>query len=236
MLVLTSSDGSVQALNVSAPPGAVPDAGGVAGSAAARDISLVAGDGLRLCRRADPERHALRAADPGDEGAGAGRPWRRRQAKRRSEGFAYAAGAVLSFLVFGLVIVLLRQGGAGGGLGLSAAGAHRGGGFCAADLRGGAQSVRPVRSRHRHGGRQPGTALGRLSGAFFTGVLAVAVAAPCTAPFMAAALGFALTQSVLSALLIFLGLGLGFALPFLILGVWPRRCPSCPSPAPGCCG
>ena len=43
-------------------------------------------------------------------------------------------------------------------------------------------------------------------GAFFTGVLAVAVAAPCTAPFMAAALGFALTQSVTSAMLIFLGL------------------------------
>ena len=40
------------------------------------------------------------------------------------EGFAYAAGAVLSFLVFGLVIVLLRQGGAGGGLGLPVAGAH----------------------------------------------------------------------------------------------------------------
>ena len=48
-------------------------------------------------------------------------------------------------------------------------------------------------------------------GAFFTGVLAVAVAAPCTAPFMAAALGFALTQSVTSAMLIFLGLGVGFA-------------------------
>ncbi len=42
------------------------------------------------------------------------------------------------------------------------------------------------------------------TGAFFTGVLAVAVAAPCTAPFMAAALGFALTQSVVSAMLIFL--------------------------------
>ena len=69
-------------------------------------------------------------------------------------------------------------------------------------------------------------------GAFFTGVLAVAVAAPCTAPFMAAALGFALTQSTLSALLIFLCLGLGFALPFLILGLWPRALSFLPRPGP----
>ena len=49
---------------------------------------------------------------------------------------------------------------------------------------------------------------------------------------MAAALGFALTQSVVSALLIFLGLGLGFALPFLILGVWPQALSFLPRPGP----
>ena len=70
------------------------------------------------------------------------------------------------------------------------------------------------------------------TGAFFTGVLAVAVAAPCTAPFMAAALGFALTQSVASALLIFFALGVGFALPFLILGLWPRALSFLPKPGP----
>ena len=63
-------------------------------------------------------------------------------------------------------------------------------------------------------------------------MLAVAVAAPCTAPFMAAALGFALTQSVAAALLIFLSLGLGFALPFLILGLWPRALAFLPKPGP----
>jgi thiol:disulfide interchange protein DsbD len=67
-------------------------------------------------------------------------------------------------------------------------------------------------------------------GAFFTGVLAVAVAAPCTAPFMAAALGFALTQSTASAMLIFFSLGIGFALPFLILGLWPRALSFLPKP------
>src|SRR6202012_4410197 len=69
-------------------------------------------------------------------------------------------------------------------------------------------------------------------GAFFTGVLAVAVAAPCTGPFMAAALGFALTPSVFSAMLIFFGLGLGFALPFLILGLWPKALSFMPRPGP----
>ena len=50
------------------------------------------------------------------------------------------------------------------------------------------------------------------AGAFFTGILAVVVAAPCTAPFMAAALGAALLMPWPAALLIFLMLGLGLGL------------------------
>jgi thiol:disulfide interchange protein len=69
-------------------------------------------------------------------------------------------------------------------------------------------------------------------GAFFTGVLAVAVAAPCTAPFMAAALGFALSQDAFAALAIFVALGVGFALPFILLGVWPRALSFLPRPGP----
>jgi thiol:disulfide interchange protein DsbD len=56
-----------------------------------------------------------------------------------------------------------------------------------------------------------------LSGSFFTGVLATLVAAPCTAPFMASAIGFALTQPSYVALLVFASLGLGMALPYLAL-------------------
>lgn len=56
----------------------------------------------------------------------------------------------------------------------------------------------------------------RLS-AFLTGVLAVVVAAPCTAPFMATAIGVALAQGGLAAFLIFVSLGVGFALPFVAL-------------------
>jgi len=59
-------------------------------------------------------------------------------------------------------------------------------------------------------------------GSFFTGVLAVAVASPCTAPFMGTALGYALGQPAALAMLVFLALGLGLALPFLLIGFFPR--------------
>ncbi len=67
-------------------------------------------------------------------------------------------------------------------------------------------------------------------GAFFTGVLAVAIAAPCTAPFMAAALGFALTQTIAIALLVFLALGVGFALPFVVIAFSPALLRLLPKP------
>ncbi len=61
-----------------------------------------------------------------------------------------------------------------------------------------------------------------LKQSYFTGVLAAVVASPCTAPFMAPALGFAITQPWIVALLIFAGLGLGMALPLLILSYLPH--------------
>jgi len=62
---------------------------------------------------------------------------------------------------------------------------------------------------------------GGYAGSFFTGVLAVVVASPCTAPFMGTALGFALTQPAQVAVPVFATLGLGLALPFLLLGFFP---------------
>lgn len=59
------------------------------------------------------------------------------------------------------------------------------------------------------------------AGSFFTGVLATVVATPCTAPFMGAALGFALAQPAPVLLAVFLSLGLGLALPYLLLSFWP---------------
>ncbi len=62
---------------------------------------------------------------------------------------------------------------------------------------------------------------GGLSGSFFAGVLATVVATPCTAPFMGASIGFALTQPFGVGLAVFLALGLGLALPFLVLAFVP---------------
>jgi thiol:disulfide interchange protein len=68
------------------------------------------------------------------------------------------------------------------------------------------------------------------TGSFFTGVLATVVATPCTAPFMGAAVGFALTQSSLIAFLVFTALALGLAAPYLVLSFEPRWARILPKP------
>ncbi len=72
----------------------------------------------------------------------------------------------------------------------------------------------------------------RHLGAFVTGALAALVAAPCTAPFMGAALGFAATLPWLPALSIMLMLGVGMALPFMLLALVPRLSDRLPRPGP----
>jgi len=67
-------------------------------------------------------------------------------------------------------------------------------------------------------------------GAFFTGVLAAVVATPCTAPFMAVALGYALTQPPVVALGVFVALGVGLALPYLALCYSPALLARLPRP------
>ena len=69
-----------------------------------------------------------------------------------------------------------------------------------------------------------------ISGSFLTGVLAVIVASPCTAPFMGAALGYALIQPSSETLPIFASLGVGFSLPYLILSLSPGLIKSLPGP------
>jgi thiol:disulfide interchange protein len=67
-------------------------------------------------------------------------------------------------------------------------------------------------------------------GAFNSGILAVIVATPCTAPFMGSALGYALTQPVVGSLLVFTALGLGLALPYLIFTASPALLRFVPKP------
>lgn len=75
--------------------------------------------------------------------------------------------------------------------------------------------------------RSPG-----LTGSFWTGVLAALVATPCTGPFMAAALGAALLLPPVSALALFAALGLGIALPFLLIAYIPALRNRLPKPGP----
>ncbi|HEY1880486.1 MAG TPA: protein-disulfide reductase DsbD domain-containing protein [Caulobacteraceae bacterium] len=71
---------------------------------------------------------------------------------------------------------------------------------------------------------------GRLVGSVMTGALAVVVAAPCTAPFMGPALGYALTQPPVTAICVFLALAAGFAAPFTILSFSPALTSRLPKP------
>ncbi len=214
VLVLTSTDRSVQALQVQAAPGAVPDAamGGEVSIWLALVFAALGGLILNVMPCVLPVL-AMKALSLASH-AGADR------AHARAESFSYAAGAVASFVAFGLVIVALRAGGAAIGWGFQlqepivvavlallmfAVGLNLSGLF----------EIQPITAGDtlaRKGG---------LLGAFFTGVLAVAVAAPCTAPFMATAIGFGFTQSAPVVIGIFVALGLGFALPFILLGLWP---------------
>ncbi|HEY2446926.1 MAG TPA: protein-disulfide reductase DsbD domain-containing protein [Rhizomicrobium sp.] len=145
------------------------------------------------------------------------------------EGFAYGAGAVLSFAVLGAIVLALRAGGEAIGWGFQlqepaavaafallifVVGLNLSGVFEVPGIGAG-------ESLARRGG---------VAGAFFTGVLAVMVAAPCTAPFMAAALGFALTQPAFGALLVFAALGIGFAAPFVAIGISPALLRLLPRP------
>lgn len=69
-----------------------------------------------------------------------------------------------------------------------------------------------------------------LGSSFMTGVLATTVASPCTAPFMGPALGFAISQPPYVALLVFACLGLGMALPFILLTWIPGLSQKLPRP------
>ena len=70
------------------------------------------------------------------------------------------------------------------------------------------------------------------AGAFFNGVLATALATPCTAPFLGVALGFAFAQTTPIIVLMFLTVGLGLALPYVILSWQPAWLKFLPKPGP----
>ena len=135
---------------------------------------------------------------------------------QRAQGLAYTLGVVLSFVSLGALMLALRATGEQLGwgfqlqspavvatlaalftlLGLNLAGLFEVGSLLP-------HSVASLQARHP------------VVDAFLSGVLAVAIASPCTAPFMGASLGYAISLPAMQALAIFAALGLGLALPFL---------------------
>jgi thiol:disulfide interchange protein len=144
------------------------------------------------------------------------------RAQQRAQGLAYTAGVVLSFMALGGLLLALRAGGEQLGWGfqlqspavitglavlftllaMNLAGWLHIGNLLPAGLAG-------MQLRHP------------VAEAFLSGVLAVAIASPCTAPFMGASLGYAITLPGLQSLVLFAALGLGLALPYLLASWLP---------------
>jgi thiol:disulfide interchange protein/DsbC/DsbD-like thiol-disulfide interchange protein len=151
----------------------------------------------------------------------------------RVDGLAYSAGVVLSFMALGGLLLALRAAGEQLGwgfqlqspgvvaalaalftlMGLNLAGLFEFGRFVPG-------RVATLESK------QP------TVNAFLSGVLAVAIASPCTAPFMGASMGFAIALPAAEALLIFAVVGLGMALPFLLASLVPALVRLLPRPGP----
>lgn len=146
-----------------------------------------------------------------------------------AHGWVYTAGVVISFVLVALVLLVLRSVGAWVGWGFQL----QSPGFVAAlvalffVLALAMSGFIEIAGRWMGAGQSLVSRSG-WSGSFFTGVLATLVATPCTAPFMGAAIGYALTQSTLVGLTVFAVMGLGLALPILVLTYIPalgRRLP-----------
>ncbi len=148
-----------------------------------------------------------------------------------SHGLVYSAGVVLSFIAVAAVLISLQQAGQAIGWGFQ---------LQTPWFVGLLASLFFVLSLNLLGlfeiggnwmniggdlSRQSG-----YSGSFFTGVLATVVASPCTAPFMGTAVGFAASQPPAISLLVFAAIGIGMALPVLLLTLYPAGLRSLPKP------
>jgi thiol:disulfide interchange protein/DsbC/DsbD-like thiol-disulfide interchange protein len=153
------------------------------------------------------------------------------KAAHRRSGLAYFAGVVLSFVALGALFLALRAGGEQLGwgfqlqnplvvaglavlftvLGLNLIGLFEFGSVLPS-------SIATARAKNP------------TVDSFLSGVLAVAVASPCTAPFMGASLGFALGLPAIEALLIFAAIGVGMALPYLVASFIPAVARVLPRP------
>jgi thiol:disulfide interchange protein DsbD len=147
----------------------------------------------------------------------------------RAHGLTFAAGVLVAFWALAALLLALRAAGEeiGWGFQLQSPGFVAAMAFLLFGL--GLSLVGVV---------EIGTSLTRIGGAhsggyrssFMNGALATVVATPCTAPFMGAALGFAMTQSAATSMLIFTALGAGMAAPYVALSAWPALLRFLPRP------
>jgi thiol:disulfide interchange protein DsbD len=143
----------------------------------------------------------------------------------------YTAGVLASFAVLGMAILALRSGGAALGWGFQLQQPAFVALLVYVMLAIGLSMSGVVAFGASWGGLgQNLTEDEGAKGAFFTGVLACVVASPCTAPFMGGALAYAMAQPAPLALSIFLALGFGLALPFLLIGFIPALADRLPRP------
>ena len=153
------------------------------------------------------------------------------RAKARSQALWYTAGVLVSFAAVGAIALALRQAGLALGWGFQL---QQPGVIAALALVmigiGLALSGVVTLGASLTGTGQSLTEKSGPAGDFFTGVLAVVVASPCTAPFMVSALAFAFAAPPALAILVFLFLGLGLALPFLLIGFVPALAARLPRP------
>jgi len=215
---------ALAANRAAAPPPAAPAAPSLASWGAALLGGLVGGLLLNLMPCVFPVL-AIKLLALAQHG---GRPRAQRLA-----GLAYTAGVVLSFLALGGLLLALRAAGEQLGwgfqlqsplvvallaalftvIGLNLAGVFEFGQFVPGRLA-------TLQARHP------------VTDALLSGVVAVAIASPCTAPFMGASLGFAVAMPTPQALAVFGALGLGMALPYLLAGWVPAVAHALPRPGP----
>ncbi|MEM9469945.1 MAG: protein-disulfide reductase DsbD domain-containing protein, partial [Pseudomonadota bacterium] len=151
--------------------------------------------------------------------------------KARAYGLSYTAGILVSFGLIAGTLIALKAGGAqiGWGFQLQNPLVIIALAYLVFIIGLNLSGLFEFSGRFSHWGQKLTTKSGH-SGAFWTGVLATLVATPCTAPFMGAAVGFALTTNAFLAMFVFLGLGFGLALPYLLLCYVPALRQKLPKP------
>lgn len=166
---------------------------------------------------------SLKALSLADSGRGGGHA--------RRSALWYTAGVLLSFIALGALAIGLRAAGQALGWGFQLQQPLVIGALVYLMFAVGLSLSGVFALGHRFAGAgHELTGRSGPAGDFFTGVLAVVIASPCTAPFMGAALAFAFTASTPVALLLFAFLGLGLALPFLLIGFVPGLAQRLPKP------